>query len=120
MRVVRRELGGVLNNEDAFALGDGSQKRGEQGGFAGTGAADDQEGNPLVHHRAQQRRNVFWHRAIVYELGQGGLRLAQYAQAQASPGHCGRAQQCVDAQHNTIGAGDAAIGKGLCIIEARA
>ena len=120
MRVVRGELGGVLDNEDAFALGDGSQKRGEQGGFAGTGAADDEEGNPLVHHGAQQCRDVVRQRAIVYQLGQGGLRLAQYAQAQASPGNRGRAQQCVDAQYDTIGASDAAIGKGLRIIEARA
>ena len=120
MRVVWGELSGVLDNEDAFTLGDGSQKRGEQGGFAGTSAADDQEGNPLVYHGAQQCRDVFWQRAIVYKLGQGCLRLAQYAQAQASPGHCGWAQQCVDAQHDTIGASDAAIGKGLRIIEARA
>ena len=58
MRLLQRELGGVLNGDNAFALRDRAGQGVEEGGLTRTGSPRDEDVEPCCHQGAEQVRGL--------------------------------------------------------------
>ena len=81
--LLQAQLGGILDGDDAFALGDERRDDVERRRFTGARAARDEDIDACLDARAQKGRHLLIHRAEGDQIVDGKRSLGEFADGQA-------------------------------------